>query len=324
MARDIDDQLTKYLTDAHAMEVQALAQMRSAPDMAGDALLSAAFSAHLRETERHEQLIRERLDARDASPSKLEDLLGAISGKGFVLFAKSQPDTPGKLAAHAYAYEHLELAAYDLLGRVAREAGDAETAAVAHAIGEEEAAMGRRLEAAFDATAAASLAAGRTHDPGSALDDYLADAHALEQQAIVLLEKAREIGGEPQLERAYAEHLRETRAHAEALEQRLAARGAGRSRLKDAAMRLGALNWGLFLRAQPETPGKLVAFAYAFEHLEIAGYEQLRRVAETAGDGAAVALAQRILREERAAAATIATRFDAAVDASLALVGIAD
>src|SRR3954451_11601657 len=134
MAHDLDDQLTKYLTDAHAMEVQALAQMRAAPDIAGDPQLVAAFAAHLGETERHERLIRERLDARDASPSKLEDLLGKLSGKGFVLFAELQPGTPGKLAAHPLPYEHLELATYDLLERVATRAGAEETARVAREI----------------------------------------------------------------------------------------------------------------------------------------------------------------------------------------------
>src|SRR3954468_6587123 len=130
-SRTLDEQLTKYLTDAHAMEVQALAQMRAAPALDGYPELERGFREHLAETEGHEALIRERLDAHDASPSKLEDLLGKLSGKGFVLFAKSQPDTPGKLAAHAFSYEHLELATYDLLERVAERAGDDETARVA-------------------------------------------------------------------------------------------------------------------------------------------------------------------------------------------------
>src|SRR4051812_10633628 len=88
-SRTLDEQLTKYLTDAHAMEVQALAQMRAAPALAGDPALERGFREHLAETEGHEALIRERLDARDAAPSRLEDLLGALSGKGFVLFALS-------------------------------------------------------------------------------------------------------------------------------------------------------------------------------------------------------------------------------------------
>src|SRR3954471_9870224 len=96
------EQLVKYLTDVHAMEVQALAQMRAAPGMAGDPELARAFEAHREETERHEALIRERLEAHGEKPSRIEDMLGALSGKGFVLFAKSQPDTPGKLATHAF------------------------------------------------------------------------------------------------------------------------------------------------------------------------------------------------------------------------------
>jgi ferritin-like metal-binding protein YciE len=40
-----------------------------------------------------------------------------VGGAGFVLFAKSQPDTPGKLTANAYSFEHLELASYRLLLR---------------------------------------------------------------------------------------------------------------------------------------------------------------------------------------------------------------
>src|SRR3954453_11856800 len=99
-------ELVKYLTDVHAMEVQALVQMRAAPDMAGDPELAQAFKEHCAETERHEALIPERLEGHDAKPARLEDMLAKLSGMGFGLFAKSQPDTPGKLATHAFSYEH--------------------------------------------------------------------------------------------------------------------------------------------------------------------------------------------------------------------------
>ena len=49
------EQLTKYLTDAHSIEVQALAQLRTAPDIAGDPELAASFREHLEETEEHER-----------------------------------------------------------------------------------------------------------------------------------------------------------------------------------------------------------------------------------------------------------------------------
>src|ERR671932_2261131 len=148
--RPIDEQLIKYLTDAHSIEEQALAQLRAAPDLAGDPQLADAFRAHLVETERHERLVRERLDAHGASPSKLKDAVMAAGGKGFVLFARSQPDTTGKLTAHALSYEHLEYASYELLLRVAQRAGDEETARVARDIREQERAMADRLAASFD------------------------------------------------------------------------------------------------------------------------------------------------------------------------------
>src|SRR5947207_6412873 len=97
---EIDEQLTKYLTDAHSIEEQALAQLRTAPDIAGDEQLSQIFHAHLLETEDQERAVRERLEAHGASPSRLKDTVMAAGGKGVVLLAGPQPDTPGKRPAH--------------------------------------------------------------------------------------------------------------------------------------------------------------------------------------------------------------------------------
>src|SRR3954466_8963046 len=187
--RPIDDQLIKYLTDAHSIEEQAIAQMRAAPDLAGDPGLADAFRAHLPEPHRHERLVRERLDAHGASPSKLKDAVMAVGGKGFVLFARSQPDTTGKLSAPAPSYEHLEYPSYGLLLRVARRPGDEETAAVAEQIRDEEAAMAQRIEDRTDAAVEASLREQDPDDLGKQLLKYLSDAHAIENQAIQLLSK---------------------------------------------------------------------------------------------------------------------------------------
>src|SRR3954453_6977543 len=229
-------ELVKYLTDVHAMEVQALAQMRAAQKIAGDPELGRGFAEHETETARHESLIRERLEAHDAKPSRLEDMLGAISGKGFVLFARSQPDTPGKLATHAFSYEHMELAAYDLLARVAEHEGDAETVAVAQRIRVEEEAMSQRIAARWDAVVDASL---EGKDPSEALDSYLADAHALEAQAIKLLEGGKDTEG---LQALFAWALGRAKVRQERIEQRLKGRPPSPSRIKDAALALGALN----------------------------------------------------------------------------------
>ena len=122
---EITEQLTKYLTDAHSIEEQALAQLRTAPEIAGDPELSAAYREHLRETEGHERLVRELLEARGAKPSLTKDVVMKVGGKGFLLFARLQPDTPGKLHSHALSYEALELSSYELLRDVAERAGSA-------------------------------------------------------------------------------------------------------------------------------------------------------------------------------------------------------
>jgi ferritin-like metal-binding protein YciE len=63
-----------------------------------------------------------------------------------------QPDTPGKLVAHAYSYEHTELATYELLRRVAERAGDAEMAKVAGEIRAEERGAARKLADSWETT----------------------------------------------------------------------------------------------------------------------------------------------------------------------------
>jgi ferritin-like metal-binding protein YciE len=317
-----DEQLNKYLTDAHSIEEQALTQLKAAPKIAGDPAIESAFAEHLTETEGHERLVRARLEARDASPSLLKDAAGAITGVGFALFAKLNPDTPGKLVNHAYSYEHMELAAYDLLSRIAQRTGDTETAELARRIGREEQAMAQRLAGLFDRAVEASLRDQQPDDLGEQLNSYLSDAHAIEAQAIELLSKGSDIVGQGELAGAMEEHLVETRAHQRLIEQRLEARGASPSKLKDAALRLGALNWGGFFAAQPDTPAKLAGFAYAFEHLEIGAYELLRRVAQRAGDAETVATAERILPEEREAAQKLQSLFDAAVAAALEAQGV--
>jgi ferritin-like metal-binding protein YciE len=315
----LDEQLNAYLSDAHALEQQALPQMRAAPKLAGEEQLAAAFREHLAETERHEQLTRERMEARGESTSALKEAVFKAGGFAFILFAKSQPDTTGKLVSHALSYEHLELAGYELLMRVADRAGDAETAQMARTIREDERAMSDRLEAFLDRAVDASLREVDPDDLDKQLNKYLSDAHAIEAQAIQLLEKAPKIGGDDErLARLYNDHLEESREHQRLVAKRLEARGGSTNAFKDAAMRLGALNWGGFFAAQPDTPGKLAAFAYAFEFLEVGGYEQLKRVASRAGDGQTERLADRILLDERAMAERLANNFDRAVEAALA------
>jgi ferritin-like metal-binding protein YciE/nucleoside-diphosphate-sugar epimerase len=304
--RDHDEQIVKYLADVHSIELQALAQLRAAPKIAGDERLRQAFEQHLVETEGQERRVRERLEALGAKPSKLKDAAGAAGGWGMVAFAAFQPDTPGKLTMHAYSYEHMELAAYELLKRLAERAGDEETARLAADIAAEEGRMAERLEQSFDTAVDASLATDDPDQLDSTLLAYLRDVHALEGQAVRLLEAGAERVDDENLATAFRDHLEETERHLERIEGLLQERGAGPSLVKDAVLKIGGFNLSAFFAAQPDSTTKLAGFAFAFEHLEVAAYELLQRVAARAGDEGVVATAEEILAEERRAAERVA------------------
>jgi ferritin-like metal-binding protein YciE/nucleoside-diphosphate-sugar epimerase len=309
-SRDRDDQLVKYLTDVHSIELQALAQLRPALEIAGDERLCRAFERHLVETEDQERRVRERLEELGGKPSKLKDAAGAGGGWAMAAFAAAQPDTPGKLTMHAYSYEHMEVAAYDLLRRLAERAGDEETARMAADIALEEERMAEHLEECFDAAVEVSLGAVDEDQLNSALLAYLRDVHALEGQAVKLLEAGAERVDDEFLEEAFRGHLAETRGHQEKIESLLEERGARPSLIKDQLLKAGGLNLSAFFGAQPDSTTKLAGFAFAFEHLEIAAYELLQRVAARAGDEGVVATAEAILIEERAAAERVAESWD--------------
>jgi UDP-glucose 4-epimerase len=309
-ARDRDVQLVKYLADVHSIELQALAQLRAAPKIAGDERLCQAFEQHLVETEDQERRVRERLEALGGKPSKLKDAAGVGGGWAMATFAASQPDTPGKLTMHAFSYEHMEFAAYELLKRLAERAGDEVTARMAADIAAQEARMAARLEQNFDAAVEVSLAAVEKDQLDSVLVAYLRDVHALEAQAVKLLEAAAERVDDKYLEVAFRGHLDETQRHRERIARLLEERGARPSLVKDAMLKAGGLNLSAFFGAQPDSTTKLAGFAFAFEHLEIAAYELLQRVAARAGDEGVVTTAKEILAEERRAAERVAESWD--------------
>ena len=152
------------------------------------------------------------------------------------------------------------------------------------------------------------------HDWNADLVTFLRDAHAMEEKSLQTLQAAVAVAGDPQLESLYQGHVTETQRHLELLRERLEAHGTSRSLLKDLGGRLAAIGVGAGLVAQPDTPAKLLAVAYAFEHFEIASYELLRRVAERAGDDDVVEMVDKILVNERQAADKLAASYDLALD----------
>ena len=146
---------------------------------------------------------------------------------------------------------------------------------------------------------------------------FLRDAHGMEQQSLQTLQAAVAVAGDPQLESLYQGHIMETQHHLELLKERLETHDASRSILKDLAGRLTAAQLGAGVVADSDTPAKLVAVAYGFEHFEIAMYELLKRVADRAGDQDAVEMADKILVNERQAAEKLAASYDLALERSI-------
>jgi len=112
---------------------------------------------HLAETEEQERLVRERLEAYAATPSKVKDLAQKGGAMASGALAKSAPDTTGKIAIQAYAFEHLEIASYRMLRTVAERAGDQETVQMAERILDQERAAADKLDGLIEQVAVSGL-----------------------------------------------------------------------------------------------------------------------------------------------------------------------
>jgi ferritin-like metal-binding protein YciE len=311
------DQLVHFLSDMYSVEQQALAQLVTAPEIAGTPTLAEDFRQHHVETEQQADMVRRRLEAHGGAPSRFKDLVMKLGGKGFLLFAEAMPETPGRLVDHAYSYEAMEWAGYQMLYRFAERAGDRATMETAKTIGAQERAMMERLERGFDAAENASHTGKAQDEVTDHLRKHLTEVHAFESQGMQLLGKSEDIAGSRMLAAVYGHLLDETRKHAGLVEERLKSLDAGPSKLKDGALAMGGLNWAFFFKAQSDTPAKLAAFLYAVLHLEIGGYELLKRTAQRISDNETAQLCETIGTEKRAMAERLANTFDHAVDATL-------
>ena len=149
------------------------------------------------------------------------------------------------------------------------------------------------------------------------LNKALSDAHAIEKQATRLLQQAKMVTSDSEVASIFSAHLLQTEEHERYVSERLQARGKTPSKFKDAAAQVSAFGLGSLVAAMPDTPIRLASVAFAFENLEVAHYRILRRLAERAGDRETVAVAERILEQEEAAAELVAGTFDRALENTL-------
>jgi ferritin-like metal-binding protein YciE len=170
------DKLVQYLHEAHAMEL-ALArtlQAHSAMTPAGE--YRGALDRHRRETQRHADALMRRLRELDRAPSLAERGYGVAqwaAGQALAL-AKAPLDMVRgsggeerllKNAKDECATEALEIATYDALEALARQVGDADTAALAAELRGDEERMLRTLRAQLPRLTAAVTGAELRDEP---------------------------------------------------------------------------------------------------------------------------------------------------------------
>ena len=154
---DLHGQLVKHIDEALAMEENVKRMLDGMIQVMDDPQVIDLLEHHRVETEEHSQRLRRRLDAHGASPSMVREAAGILGALAKLPLDVVRPEKTGRAARDAYATEHLEIASYQLLERVATRAGDEETAEIARQNRSEEEAMARRLDEHWDAFAEASL-----------------------------------------------------------------------------------------------------------------------------------------------------------------------
>jgi ferritin-like metal-binding protein YciE len=120
----LQQKLVDYVQDAHAMEQNVSTMLTSMISTTDDPQITEMLKHHKEETEEHERRLRERLDAMGGgtSTTKVVGGIGAALFKGVGDMART--DKPGKNARDGFMTEHMEIAAYQLLERLARRAAD--------------------------------------------------------------------------------------------------------------------------------------------------------------------------------------------------------
>ena len=139
------------------------------------------------------------------------------------------------------------------------------------------------------------------------LTAWLRDAHAMENQAIEILEKqASRLEHYPELRAKVSSHLDESHRQAERVERCLHQLGTDTSGLKTALGKMvGTAQQLSGLFASDEVLKSGIA-DYAFEHYEIASYKILIAAAEEAGEHQVGRILEENLREEEEMAAWLA------------------
>ncbi len=143
-------QLIKHIDEAHALEQNVLQMLDGMISTTDDPEILDALEHHRLQTQNHADRMAQRLEAHDTAPSTVKQVGGVLGVLAKLPLDFVRGEKAGRNARDGYATEHLEIASYELLRRIARMAGDEETAAAAAEIIAEEQAMAKVIEEHWD------------------------------------------------------------------------------------------------------------------------------------------------------------------------------
>ncbi len=153
----IQEQLVKHLDEAHAMEQNVLRMLDGMIATTDDPDILQELEHHKVETEGHAFKVKQRLEAHGGSPSLVKQAGGILGALAKMPLDIVRGEKAGRNARDGFAAEHMEIASYELLSRIAERAGDQETAALCREIIEEEKAMADTIKANWDTFVELSL-----------------------------------------------------------------------------------------------------------------------------------------------------------------------
>jgi ferritin-like metal-binding protein YciE len=148
----LSEKLIEYVQNVHAMEQNVLLMLDAMIMTTRDGEIVEMLRQHKAETRRQERRLHERLKALGGlgltSVGKDIAAIAAAQAKGVADLWRT--DKAARNARDAFVTEHLEIAAYELLERLAERAGDLETAEVARTNRVEEESMAGRIASNWD------------------------------------------------------------------------------------------------------------------------------------------------------------------------------
>jgi ferritin-like metal-binding protein YciE len=297
--------ITRYLQDAEAAERNFESVLASFSKMGDQPPVQTALASMSRIARTQHQRLRTRIEALGAESSTAKSALAhAISfAPTIIQLSQTSGEKNTQHLIITIAAAAAETAMYEALATAAGAAGDTATERLARELQDEERQDYTEASALLRNSAVDSFrrAAGEKQNTAKMIQTYLEDAIAAEKSFETQLRDFASEGSSNQIHALFSEHANQTRNQYERLTKRLESLGGNPSSAKSFIAHLVGLSPKLAQLGHDVmdrmTQNLMVAFAV--ENCEIAIYESLVAVSESAGDLQTAELARSIQTEER-------------------------